>query len=194
MGYVIDHDPNDLSEMLSALRKDESNGIRLLAQAGLTKEGDETAQENLATIIQSWGKADLPDRKRRGLSDEMELVCGLIAELKLSWLEADLRITLHSLEKRNQAFVIDALAGLGDANALKQLHEMVESEDVEVRMAALKMCGHLDEEKSHRFVKDIAESSKDPLILVAQQIRQHLRQGIQRKMANAKSAGRRRTD
>ncbi len=185
--YLIAHSPQDLKDVLLPLQKDEAAAIRLLANTGLAKVGVKTAVLELSQVIKAWSQTSEPKRKSWELTQEVELVCGLIIDLKLTDLQDNLKKIRPQLIPEHQSFVTGALAGLGNANELEKLHRMTESEDMATRLAALKMCGHLDDEKSNQFVEQTAESSKDVLVLVAQQVRQEAEQRRKRSLANSKS-------
>ena len=185
--YLIAHNPQDLKEVLLPLQKDEAADIRLLANAGLAKAGVKSGVSELSQVIEAWSQKSEPKRKSWELSQEIELMCGLIIDLKLMDFQNDLHKIRPQLLPEHQTFITGALAGLGNADELQKLHEMMESENMAIRAAALKMCGHLDDEKSNQFVKQTAESSIDVLVLVAQQVRQVAEQRRKRSLANAKS-------
>jgi HEAT repeat protein len=186
--YLIAHNPKDLKQALLPLQQDEAAGIRLLANVGLAQAGVETAVSELSQVIEGWSQNSEPKRKSWELSQQIELVCGLIIDLKVMDFQDDLQEIRPHLIPEHQTLITGALAGLGDADELTKLHAVMESEEVAIRAAALKMCGHLDDQKSNQVVNQTAASAKDVLILVAQQVRQETRQRRQRSLANTRSS------
>ena len=117
----------------------------------------------LQDTIATWSTVDLDGDVKWIRLEEIETLCKLVADLKLQ----EARDSLESVQSvgvpLRSISVTGALAGLGNEEALKELHQLTNEGELHDCALAIEMCRYLADQKSAAIVKDAAEGEQRQL-------------------------------
>jgi HEAT repeat protein len=149
----------DMESVLEPYVDDSYAAIRLLVFDRLLRCRNQAAISKLKESIRSWPKTPEDDPDERRLSREFEILCRLVAELKLSSVKVELEGFRSTGTYRLDIPATGALAALGDEQALEDLHRFAEKGESRQRALALEMCGYVADEASIRLLRQAVEDS-----------------------------------
>ena len=157
---LIDQAPPDIEDVLLPYLDDQYASIRVDVICELACRGNSAATKKLTENIATLPTVDLEEDDSWARRHEIETLCKLIADRKLT----EVRDSLESIRSvpatSTRIAVTGALAALGDSQALADLHRAAIEGEVRDRAHAIEMCRYLSDDESVAIVTKASEEER----------------------------------